>query len=213
MDPKELRFEYCALRYLLQWEQRERTLREQMTRNPNLQQLRSALGHFQVARTFPRLGNDRTAQAVLDALHEVDRESRLSPQKKVEELARRFQKMFKRYNLSAASKLLWLKRQEHYIIYDKQAVKALRDLGSIFEDANYEQYCSCWRKQYRLREEAIRKAASRLRDVLAFFTHWHRSGEQLGSLAAKPWFRERVFDIYLWEIGSAGQRIAAELGE
>ena len=147
MDAPELPFEYCALRFVLQWEQRERVLHEQVAANPTFQQVRSALRYFQVARTFPGLADDAAAQTVTDALRQVDADSKLSPEAKVTTLAERFRKRFNHFNLSAASKLFWLKHKS-YIIYDSRAVNALRDLGCAFENADYDQYCTCWREKY-----------------------------------------------------------------
>jgi hypothetical protein len=204
METPELPFEYCALRFLLQWEQRERTLHEQISGNPTLQQVRSALRYFQVARTFAGLGTDQAAEAVTNALQQVDSDSGLSPEAKVTALASRFRERFNQFNVSAASKLFWLKHKLPYVIYDSRAVNALRDLGCAFENANYIQYCGCWREQYGQHEKAIKKAASRLHEVRGFLPLWHRSEAELTALASQPWFLERVFDIYLWEMGGEG---------
>jgi hypothetical protein len=204
MDTPEMPFEYCALRFLLQWEQRERALHEQIAGNPTLPQLRAALRYFQVARTFAGLGADEAAQAVADALRQVDDESQLSPQGKVTALASRFRERFNQFNLSAASKLFWLRHKLPYIIYDSRAVNALRDFGCNFENANYAQYCDSWRNEYRQREEAIENAASRLHEVRSFLPPWHGTDAEFQALASEPWFLERVFDIYLWEMGGEG---------
>jgi hypothetical protein len=52
MDAPELPFEFCALRFLIQWEQREKSLHQQIADNPSLLHIRSALRYFQVARTI-----------------------------------------------------------------------------------------------------------------------------------------------------------------
>jgi hypothetical protein len=116
-------------------------------------------------------------------------------------LASRFRERFAQFNLAAASKLLWLKHRRPYIIYDSRAVKALRDLGCRFENANYSEYYNCWRNQYSQREKTIKQAASRLHEVRAFLPPWHGTKAELKALASRPWFLERVFDIYLWEVG------------
>jgi hypothetical protein len=128
----------------------------------------------------------------------------LSPEVKVTTLATRFRERFNQFNLSAASKLLWLRHKLPFIIYDSRAVNALRDLGGTFENANYSEYCDCWRAQYHQREEAIKEAAARLHEVRTFLPPWHRTEAELRALVSEPWFRERVFDIYLWEMGGEG---------
>jgi hypothetical protein len=204
MDAPELPFEYCALRFLIQWEQREKSLHQQIVGNPSLVHIRSALRYFQVARTFPGLGSDEAAQAVADALRNVDGQMQLSPEQKVTTLASQFRDRFNQFNLSPSSKLFWLKHKQPYIIYDSRAVTALRELGCNFQNANYSEYCRCWQEQYGQRRTAIQKAASRLREVRAFLPSWHRTELELTALASHPWFLERVFDIYLWEMGGEG---------
>jgi hypothetical protein len=199
----QLSFEYCALRFLLQWLQRERALHDQIAGNPSLQQVRSALQYFQVARTFTGLRSDEAAQAVADALRQVDRNSLLSAEQKVNALGSRFKQRFDQFNLAAASKLLWLKHRWPYIIYDSRAVKALRGLGCNFENANYREYCKCWRSQYSQRQKNIKQAASRLPIVRRFLPQGYGTKAELTALASRPWFLERVFDIYLWEMGGA----------
>jgi hypothetical protein len=204
MDALELPFEYCALHFLLRWEQRERALHEQIAGYPSLQHVRAALSYFQVARTFAGLESDEAAQAVLDALGQVDAESQLSPEKKVERLAARFEERFSQCNLSAASKLFWLKHRWPYIIYDSRAVNALRELGDGFGNPNYSEYCSSWRNQYNRHEMAIKNAASRLHEIRPFVRPWQRTDAELTALASQPWFLERIFDTYLWEMGGEG---------
>ena len=197
----EVPLEYCALRFLYQWQLRERVLHGQIADNPSLQQIRSALQYFQVARNFKGLGSDEAApQAVADALGQVDGNPQLSPEQKVFELASRFEERFDHFNLAAASKLFWLKHRRPYIIYDSRAVKALKDLGCNFGNANYSEYCECWRKQYRRRQKQIKQAASRLHLVRKFLPQ-PATKAQLSAFASQPWFLERVFDIYLWEMG------------
>ena len=47
------------------------------------------------------------------------------------------------------------------------------------------------------------KAASKLHEVRTFLPQ-QRSEPELIALASQPWFLERVFDIYLWEMGAEG---------
>jgi hypothetical protein len=203
MDTPQLPFEYCALRFLLQWEQREKALHDEFAGNPTLTQIRSALRYFQVARTFAGLASDEAAQDVADALRQVDDDSHLSPEVKVTTLASRFREKFNQFNLSASSKLFWLKHREPYVIYDSRSVAALRDFGGSFDNANYGEYCKCWREQYIRRQLAIKQAASRLREIRSFLPY-DRTEAELTTLASQPWFVERVFDIYLWEMGGEG---------
>lgn len=198
MEPLEQPLEYCALRFLIQWKQREKLLYEYISNNPTLEQLRSALSYFQVARSFKGLGRDDVAQEVLDSLLQVDSNFSSEHEKKVIDLA----KSFNQFNLSAASKLFWLKYRSPYIIYDSRAIRALRRLGCSFKNANYSQYCSCWREQYSERQKMIVKAVSRLHEIREFLPLCHGSVEEVTTLTSKSWFIERVFDTFLWEMGA-----------
>jgi len=206
VDAPELPFEYCALKFLLQWEQKEKALHKQIADATALpgETIRAALKYFQVARTFPGGITEEAAEFIAEALLQVDNDPQFAgPEKKVRALALQFKEKFRRYNLSAASKLFWLRHRQPYIICDGRAVTALRDLGCKFKDRNYGDYCKSWRQQYSLCQSAIRQAASRLSEVKTFVPHQQTEAE-LTALAAREWFLERVFDIYLWELGAEG---------
>src|SRR3989344_6114630 len=121
----EMPFEFCALRFLLQWERSEKSLHRGMKGAPTIENLRRALRFFQIARNFPGLKNDNNAQFIIHELTSLDSHSGYTPERKVEQLALRFKFKFEKFNLSAASKLLWLRHRKPYIIYDSRAVRAL----------------------------------------------------------------------------------------
>ncbi|MGZ0079706.1 hypothetical protein [Methylomonas sp. YC3] len=194
-------FEFCALRFLLQWERSEKSLHREMKGTPSIADIRKSLRYFQVARNFSGLKDDGRAQMVSQALGSIDLESDLTPEQKVDRLARRFKRDFNQFNLSAASKLFWLKHKRPYIIYDSRAVSALKELGHTFDKRNYAAYCKSWREQYRLDRDNIKTAASRLIEIRGFLPAWHVDEETMSKLTRQPWFLERVFDIYLWEAG------------
>ena len=194
-------FEFCALRFLLQWERSEKNLHRKMKETPRIEDIRRSLRYFQVARNFSGLKDDGRAQMVSQALESIDLKIDLTPEQKVNELAYCFKRDFNQFNLSAASKLFWLKHRMPYIIYDSRAVGALKALGHTFENRNYAAYCKAWRKQYRLDRGNIKTAASRLIEIRGFLPAPHVDEEALSKLTRQPWFLERVLDIYLWEAG------------
>jgi len=198
-------FEFCALRFLLQWEKSEKLLHEQVSGEPSLDQIRSGLRYFQVARTFKGLKSDEAAQCVSDTLIAVSGLSSLAPQDKVDELASAFRQRFAQFNRSAASKLLWLRHREPYVIYDSRAVLALKELGCKLKAKHtYAEYCAHWRTQYEQRKLAVKTGAARLLEARPFIPGWDGTDAELLALASEPWFLERVFDIYLWERGGEG---------
>ncbi|MBX3608978.1 MAG: hypothetical protein KF871_03710 [Hydrogenophaga sp.] len=195
-------FEYCALRYLHQWLRKEQThyLRVRQV-EPKLDYLRAALSYFMIARNFRGLDKEPRARVVRGKLLEVRAQSGLSVEQKVSALARFYEKAGFRYNVSAASKLLWLSNRKP-IIYDARAFDALRDVfGHEGRRGDYGAYCKSWKKAYKENKQAILDAAIRLPKIRAFLPADAPDDDRLLALVQRPWFTERVFDIYLWELG------------
>jgi len=107
-------FEYCALRYLLLWETEERDLHALMTNHPSSLALRKAMQHFRVARSFKGVAQEQNATLILNALDRVTNQGTDSACENVMALAAEFQTHFDRFNVSAASKLLWLTFRSPY---------------------------------------------------------------------------------------------------
>ena len=171
---------------------------------PDLNKLREALRHFQVARNFRGLEQDKKAESVRDALLEVRANGALSAEDKVESLAEAFRDKGFQCNRSASSKLLWLSLRKPFIIYDSRSVKALQKMELLgAKETGYEAFCASWRGAYKSDREAILKAVNELPKVRSFLPGATPPDIRLLALVNKPWFRERVFDIHLWELGGA----------
>ena len=198
----DLPYEFCALRFLLQWERAEEKLRDEFRDGPTVKELRRALKHFQVARNFKGLKSDDVANSIIVALNKVATTS-APPEQKVVALAKKFRSEFSQFNLSAASKLLWLKGDNRVIIYDSRAVAALYEMDCAFEKRDYRAYCESWRKQFSVRRKKIRAAARRLPEARGFLPLKYQKS-RLDALITKRWFVDRIFDIYLWEAGAEG---------
>jgi hypothetical protein len=65
---------------------------------------------------------------------------------------------------------------------------------------------AAWKTLYAQHESDVVRAAQRLPKLQPFFGSWGETRESLASIAKRRWFLERVFDIYLWELGG-GQQI------
>lgn len=192
-------YEFCAHKFLDLWRE-EAPLHEAMQGTPSADQVWRALKHFKVARTFKGLSTDGCKQ-ISRYLVEVSNARDGSPSDTVTKLADRFKKRFDQFNLSAASKLLWLRKRSPYLIYDKRAVTALRRLGNKKLDS-YASYCDAWQREYRERSSAISAAASGLIELPRAYTAvFSMTDSELSELVHESWFCERVFDIYLWENG------------
>jgi|ERR1041384_1118097 hypothetical protein len=198
-------YEFCAYRFLELWERSEKPLHIALSGTPSGGQIRDALKYYRVARTFKGLC-DEFAEKISEDLVEVSDRCEGDFSDKVTSLAERFKKNFDQFNLSAASKLLWLRNRHHYVIYDSRAVTALCRLGNKFNKADYSSYSEVWKVEYQKRSDEISLAAHGLvtlpRKYTAAFT---LTDNELTELVDSEWFIERVFDIYLWEIGVAKQ--------
>jgi hypothetical protein len=167
---------------------------------PSAYQIRNLLNHYRVARNFKGLSGK--AHTISKAFLEVS-SGEGDPSDKVAKLAKRFERSFGQLNLSAASKLLWLRERSPYRVYDARAADALRALGNEIEKADYRSSCETWQREYEPRSGEILLAASGLVNLPRNYTRDSSlSDDQLTKLVQAKWFRERVFDIYLWEIGS-----------
>jgi len=208
MEPPGVKFPFgfCALRYLLQWQQREEDLHRRISsRTPTIDDLRRALRYFQVARNFKGLKDDQRASLVLNALLAIRARGDTPPERKVALLAESFKAANFQRNTSAASKLLWLSSRRPFILYDSRALTALvGEYGHKGDKSDYAAYCSSWRKAYTRHTESIRHAVNELPKARAFLPGSTPPDGQLLALVNRPWFRERVFDIYLWELGGDG---------
>ena len=119
------------------------------------------------------------------------------------ELEKTFKSVYDRHALSAASKLLWIRHRSPVVIYDGQACKTLKRLGSKFKGGNYKAYRGEWMRQFADHEsgysESLRGTSSRQGVLVAH----DMPDSELAALAAERWFHERVFDNFLWRTGAA----------
>ena len=137
MNTEKPPYEYCALRFLMQWERKERIIHEELSRSPSPQNVRKALGYFQVSRGFPGLKTkaDRVVTALKKNSRGLNNKTVISC---VNGLADSFKRDFRKRNVSAASKLLWLYCRTPVVIKDSKATKALQSLGYEFRGDNYD---------------------------------------------------------------------------
>ena len=116
-------------------------------------------------------------------------------------MAARFAIEFEQNNLSAATKLLWLRHRRPFLIYDARAVSALKGMHYKFNLRSYNEYAEAWLTAYKEFRGQVADAVALLPTLQPFVSAWHSTPESIERLVQKPWFRERVFDIYLWERG------------
>jgi len=108
-------FELCAAHFLLQWKRKEERFYNAISNEPSPEVLRSALSFFIIARNFRNIKKDsKVAQGIIEMLLDADKRKNLSAQEKVSFLAAQFKTKFGKNNISAASKLLWLRQSRSH---------------------------------------------------------------------------------------------------
>jgi len=196
---------FCALRFHFQWQQRERAIHAAFQRSPKLKAFQEALRYFRVSRNFRGIGNPRELERArrIFAAARLDRSS--SAEDQVVALAKSFENTFGKYNVSAASKLLWLTYRSPFVILDARAARGLKRVTDRrFRSNNYRDYTAIWRQFYRERHAEIVAAVDLLPKARAFMPDFRQSERELRELCSAEWFRERVLDNYLWEVGDDG---------
>jgi hypothetical protein len=94
-------FEFCAFRFLSQWEESEYALYNAIRSTPTEKDIRKALSYFQVARNFEGLKEAANAAFIVQSLLEVRADQTLpSPHEKVHQLVKTLETRFKQNNLS-----------------------------------------------------------------------------------------------------------------
>ncbi|MGB7849154.1 MAG: hypothetical protein WBL63_26310 [Candidatus Acidiferrum sp.] len=207
-------FKYYALHYLNLWVAQDKPCCEALDGSDDskkLAALADAAVFYRIARNLPtRHDEGKGLQRygpvlkIIDTLNPADfgGENLLPPIKKVRD------EISHQYGgddiLSLTTKFLWLKMKSPIIIYDRLARVAL-DVAP----RKIEEYYGQWREKFNGFDQQIREACVSLRDVHEYVENPEIATPQyIATTAAQQWFRERVFDVYLWRIGS--KKIMAE---
>lgn len=192
-------FEYYAAKLLNAWVNKEQELHIGMAeREPSNDVIRSSLHHFKIARNFSGYENE-DKYSVLSALcrEHANRMTGSNYIDKVTDLSEAFYEKFGQRNLSAATKLLWLRKQWPVKIYDKNARTAL----GLSAGVEYSDYVDAWSQEFSIHEKVIRNSLKDLATVKKYTAAWMWSDRDIKETISAPWFADRVFDFYLWEVG------------
>jgi hypothetical protein len=110
--------------------------------------------------------------------------------------------------ISAASKFLWLLHRAPVVVYDDRACRCLNGLGGTrFSTEDYTAYRAGWHAQFEHFESDILQACGEL-GALESFAPGDDAKGSLKSDVSEQWFRERVFDKFLWWNGKKPRRSA-----
>lgn len=213
---------FCAFHYLNQWLEKDRRYVEVFqsgTREQKLATLKEAATFYRVARTLRTRQKTKRIEArygvflnLLDKASPGDfRPSLADGIMAFQDEAQRHYK--KKYSIrSLISKMLWLKLKRPAILFDDNARVALGlplniDLNKYFEK---------WNVKYEAHKNRVKTACDRLPAQfpyvntpapLAEETPRRLTEKQIAYVTKNCWFRERVFDNYLWHAGGEKQKI------
>ncbi|HXM51165.1 MAG TPA: hypothetical protein VN956_25190 [Pyrinomonadaceae bacterium] len=203
-----MNFNYWALHYLNLWLSRDRRFCEALEGHDEaakLQALSEAATFYKVARNLPKafdiekkFPRYKPVLDVIDALNpSMFQGSRLIPS--IEQVRSHISERYGDLGVtSLTTEFLWLKMKSPIIIYDSRARKALGMKADSLR-AYYEK----WRERFDSSCNEINAACASLPKV-----HQYSEDPELATpryierIASQPWFRERVFDVYLWTKGS-----------
>ena len=200
-------FEYCSLHYLNQWLTYDRGYCQALSSSDEarkLSVLKNAGGFYRVARNLPRKFDEgkglKRYQPVLEILDSVNSEQfKHNSVKKILEIKDKISAQYgNKGALSLTTKFLWLKIKQPVLIYDSQARIAV---GA--NDGDLVGYYQMWHEDFEKHQTQIKKACAQLSNL-----HLYAVDQGTGTktyikeLSSKPWFHERVFDIYLWSKGN-----------
>ncbi len=206
-------FKYYALHYLNLWVSQDRPCYLALKghhRERKLKALAKAAAVYGIARTLP--GRDsmkdghekyRPLLRILEQQKRGDFRRDKLPMR-IKSVNRQIMRKCKAHHqvLSLTTKFLWLKLQSPIIIYDSRARKALN-----VRPNDIEKFCREWRKNFKACKRAIRVACASLHKVHEYAENPEIATPQyIAKIAAKRWFRERVFDVYLWRRGGPKQQ-------
>lgn len=202
--PDKLKF--AALGYLNNWYGLDQYLVAGLSLEKSNEERRHCLqrvaGSYKIARSFKTLPNEiDRLELALEALDGVKNTiDDKSVDSTVSNLAEAFKEHYGKLAISAASKFLWFRYRSPVVMYDSQARRCLKSLcGKDY--ATYATYHEEWRKQYANKKDSIAQVCEELIPVKSFSLACDVSDDDLMRVVHAPWFRERVFDWFLWGSG------------
>jgi hypothetical protein len=158
-----------------------------------------ALTHFRIARNFIGLRNQNSKDELVAIINTVILNETLSSRKKYIELLDKFKHRYKKQLLSATSKILWfMDSKNDYIIYDSLGEKSLTKLTGTIDGIGFEKYfkfCDKWTELFTENEIDIKQATLRVKD---FYLNSPNFNDKNLDVMDTQWFRQRVFDMFLW---------------
>lgn len=197
-------YQYLVMKFVNQWVTKEQILHNELSlKDITEESVVKALQYFQVARTFTGLKTQENREFIVDKLLEHSKHlTNNNFYTKVQKLSEDFKQQFGSTNLSAASKLLWLRKKTPVIIFDSWAKLAIENIEKT-KIENYSDYSEVWNKNFLLHRDKINSAAKNFINVRHYSALWDKSITECRDIVLSEWFLERVFDMYLLSHGKS----------
>ncbi len=201
------RFDYFALHYLNFWLTHDRVFCDALNggnEKEKLNGLASAAAFYRIARNLPKKYEERKGykrfKPVLEIIDSQDSKGFIDTELVPAVLKIRDQisdQYGGRNALSLTTKFLWLKIKTPVIIYDRRARKAMNT-----KSGDLHEFYTQWKEGFHSHLEEIESACRSLKKVKDYYVNPVIATEDyVDSLVSQRWFKERVFDVYLWHLG------------
>lgn len=213
-------FDYFALKYLNLWVNIDRGIFNDLKstdRSVRREALHRGAKEYSVVRTIRLIPGEETGESrlskALDCVDSIEPYYRAPYYKPVMMLAERLRDEGYGDNLiSASSKFLWLRYRGGVRIYDSRAIRSIRHLLGDMEDPpgdidqkrfekSYQDYEKAWNACFEMYSDEVNSAIASLGKVKQYSLAYETPPAKFDSWINSKWFRERVFDMFLWHNG------------
>jgi hypothetical protein len=174
--------------YLEQFLEKEQPIYRRFQDALDIEAIHDALVQFKVIRCIPGNGKERFSPIIVFLNEANSEEHPIILVRKFHELLRQ---QYGKTMISAASKLMWLRRRGNIIIIDKFAKKSL----GLPSNVDYAVFATEWKRGYKTFKPKILKVIKNIEN------------NQNKHIVQSEWYFKRCFDLYLWTIGSRGQTL------
>lgn len=196
---------YSAIHFLYQWLTIESKFYESFQSNNTEIRRKKAIEiatYFKVVRNFSKkydegLGLKRFEPVIniLDKNKNLNLQNINEAALLINDMTNELSLFYKCRVMSFASKLLWMENRYPIIIYDKKVRDGLSEFGYPSGDNNIFQYYDSWFSLYDKYRFEVIDSCDNLKKL-------NLNVKNLNEIIESDWFKNRVFDIYIWFKGS-----------
>ncbi|ELI5413155.1 hypothetical protein RRJ79_004541 [Vibrio parahaemolyticus] len=195
-------FYYFSMIYLSDWVYWDEPFVERLSdldKCVRITGLHDAAKYYKVTRNFKKIAENVRFEKALDELELISRPTNAEEAiSAVNDLSTALMNIYGKNAVSAASKFLWLKFKNPILIYDSRAFEWLKVRGYQISVGDYASYYDAWSRAYCAVESEIDMSVKGLYKVKEYSQAYNRDEQTIKSLTSERWFKERIFDKYLW---------------